>query len=158
MSKSEGRETFAGSNNKYLIHSQFTAEGTVESSDVVGAIFGQTEELLGKELDLRELQEKGKVGRIEVRTENEGEKTHGEIEVPTSLDKVETATLAAVLETIEKIGSSKAEIRTTKITRTKFVENKRKEIVERAKELVKTSFKEHKEDSEEISELRNMIS
>lgn len=158
MNRSEGKETSKESNNKYLIRSQFTAEGAVESSDVVGAIFGQTEELLGKELDLRDLQEKGKVGRIEVNTENENEKTHGEIKVPTSLDKVETATLAAVLETIEKIGSSKAEIRTTEITRTKFVENKRREIVERAKELVKTSFKEHKEESEEISELRNMVS
>ncbi|MFO7968189.1 MAG: hypothetical protein R6U44_11385 [Archaeoglobaceae archaeon] len=157
MSRSEGGETSAESGNKYLIRSQFTVEGSVESSDVVGAIFGQTEELLGKELDLRELQEKGKVGRIEVGTNNESGKTHGEIEVPTSLDKVETATLAAVLETIEKIGPSKAEIWTTEITRTKFVEHKRKEIVERAKELVKSSFKEHKEESEEISELRNMI-
>lgn len=158
MSRSESRETSAESNNKYLINSQFTAEGTVESSDVVGAIFGQIEDLLGNELDLRDLQEKGKVGRIEVRTENESGKTHGEIEIPTSLDKVETATLAAVLETIEKIGSSKAEIWTTEITRTKFVESKRKEIVERAKELVKTSFQEHKEESESISELRNMVS
>ncbi len=158
MSGSEDKGTPADSGSKYLIHSQFTAEGVVESSDVVGAIFGQTEELLGKELDLRDLQEKGKVGRIEVRAHNDSGKTHGEIEVPTSLDKVETATLAAVLETIEKIGASKAEIWTTEITRTKFVENKRKEIVERAKELVKTSFKEHKEESEEISELRNMVS
>ncbi len=158
MSGSEDKETPADSSSKYLIHSQFTAEGTVESSDVVGAIFGQTEELLGKELDLRDLQEKGKIGRIEVKTENESGRTHGEIEVPSSLDKVETATLAAVLETIEKIGSSKAEIKTNEIIRTKFVENKRKEIVERAKELVRTSFKEHKEESEEISELRNMVS
>lgn len=158
MNESESGGTTTESKNKYLINSQFSAEGTVESSDVVGAIFGQTEELLGEELDLRDLQEKGKVGRIEVNLENESGKTQGEIKVPTNLDKVETATLAAALETIEKIGPSKAHVEITEITRTEFIEIKRKEIVERAKELVKTSFSEHKEESEEISELRNMVS
>ncbi|MFP3909390.1 MAG: hypothetical protein ACLFVI_07870 [Archaeoglobaceae archaeon] len=157
MSESESDGTAAGSKNRYFINSQFTVEGTVESSDVIGAIFGQTEELLGEELDLRDLQEKGKIGRIEVELENEGGRSHGEINIPTNLDKVETATLAAALETIEKIGPSSARVRLIEITRTEFIENKRKEIVERAKELVKTSFKEHKEESEEITELRNMI-
>jgi len=32
---------------KYLIHANIAADGVVERSDVVGAVFGQTEGLLG---------------------------------------------------------------------------------------------------------------
>ena len=32
---------------KYLIHADITTDGVVERSDVVGAVFGQTEGLLG---------------------------------------------------------------------------------------------------------------
>ena len=37
---------------KYVIYADITAEGIVERPDVVGAIFGQTEGLLGSDLDL----------------------------------------------------------------------------------------------------------
>ena len=49
---------------KYLIKAKITADGVVEKPDVVGAIFGQTEGLLGEELDLRDLQKGGRIGRI----------------------------------------------------------------------------------------------
>ena len=49
---------------KYLIKAHIKADGIIEKSDVVGAIFGQTEGLLGDELDLRELQRSARVGRI----------------------------------------------------------------------------------------------
>jgi len=39
---------------KYMIHATIKAEGTIQRKDVVGAIFGQTEGLLGEELQLRE--------------------------------------------------------------------------------------------------------
>ena len=51
---------------KYLIHARFETNGIVERPDVIGAIFGQTEGLLGEDLDLRELQKTGRIGRIEV--------------------------------------------------------------------------------------------
>ena len=56
----------AQSTIKYLIEAGFTANGLVEKPDIIGAIFGQTEGLLGQDLDLRELQRTGRIGRIEV--------------------------------------------------------------------------------------------
>ena len=41
---------------KYIIHSKINADGVIERPDIVGAIFGQTEGLLGADLDLRDLQ------------------------------------------------------------------------------------------------------
>ena len=55
---------------KYLIHARLQAKGIVEKPDVIGAIFGQTEGLLGADMDLRELQRTGRVGRIEVDVKN----------------------------------------------------------------------------------------
>src|SRR3990172_322200 len=51
---------------KYMIHANFNAEGALEKPDVIGALFGQTEGLLGSELEMRELQKEGKIGKIEV--------------------------------------------------------------------------------------------
>ena len=80
---------------KYLIHISLTAEGVVEKPDVVGAIFGQTEGLLGEDLDLRDLQRTGRVGRIDVQITSRKGETTGEILISTSLDRAETAILAA---------------------------------------------------------------
>ena len=88
---------------KYMIHASFKAEGHLEKPDVIGAIFGQTEGLLGSELEMRELQKEGKIGRIEVNLETVDGKTIGEIQVPTALDKSETTIIAAALETIDRI-------------------------------------------------------
>jgi len=82
---------------KYLIHADITADGVVERSDVVGAIFGQTEGLLGDDLDLRDLQQSSKVGRIDVNVESQHGQSFGTITIASSLDKVETAILAASL-------------------------------------------------------------
>ena len=86
---------------KYVIYADITAEGIVERPDVVGAIFGQTEGLLGSDLDLRDLQKTGRLGRIDVQITSSGGKSSGTISIPSSFDKVETAILAAALETIE---------------------------------------------------------
>ena len=45
---------------KYMIHANFSVEGALEKPDVIGAIFGQTEGLLGSDLEMRELQKEGK--------------------------------------------------------------------------------------------------
>jgi len=136
---------------KYLIHAEIVADGVVEKPDVVGAIFGQTEGLLGDDLDLRELQKTGRIGRIEVKIESRGGKSYGEIKVPSSLDKIETAILAAALETIERVGPCSARIKVTKIEDVRA--SKRKKIIERAKEILRELFEEPEIESEKIVEL-----
>ena len=49
---------------KYMVKIRFEVEGNVDKPDIVGAIFGQSEGLVGDELDLKELQKSGKGGRI----------------------------------------------------------------------------------------------
>jgi DNA primase len=136
---------------KYLIHAEIVADGVVEKPDVVGAIFGQTEGLLGDDLDLRELQKTGRIGRIEVKIESRGGKSFGEIKVPSSLDKIETAILAAALETIERVGPCSAKIRVVKIEDVRA--SKRKKIIERAKDILRELFEEPEIESEKIVEL-----
>ncbi len=100
---------------KYVIRANINADGVVEKPDVVGAVFGQTEGLLGDDLDLRDLQKAGRVGRIEVRIESKSGKSTGMISIPSSLDKVETSILAASLETIDRIGPCSAKITVSKV-------------------------------------------
>ena len=125
---------------KYLIHARIAANGIVERSDVVGAVFGQTEGLLGDELDLRDLQQSSKVGRIDVEIASENGQSFGELTIATSLGKAETAILAASLETINRVGPCRADIEVTAIEDIRAA--KRREIVDRAKELLSTAFDE----------------
>ncbi len=120
---------------KYLIHAQITANGIVEKPDVVGAVFGQTEGLLSNDLDLRELQRTGRIGRIQVNIHSNSGRAKGEIVIPSSLDRVETAILAASLETINRVGPCEAEIQTMKVEDVRAV--KREQVVNRAKEIYK---------------------
>ena len=120
---------------KYLIHAQITANGIVEKPDVVGAVFGQTEGLLSNDLDLRELQRTGRIGRIQVNIHSNSGRAKGEIIIPSSLDRVETAILAASLETINRVGPCEAEIQTLKVEDVRAV--KREQVVNRAKEIYK---------------------
>ena len=120
---------------KYLIHAQITANGIVEKPDVVGAVFGQTEGLLSNDLDLRELQRTGRIGRIQVNIHSNSGRAKGEIVIPSSLDRVETAILAASLETINRVGPCEAEIQILKVEDVRAV--KREQVVNRAKEIYK---------------------
>ncbi|MBR9704614.1 DNA primase [Candidatus Pacearchaeota archaeon] len=119
---------------KYIVHAKFEADGAIEKPDIIGAIFGQTEGLLGEDLEMRELQKTGKIGRIEVNTEYENSKTVGEIEVPSALDKTETAIIGAALETIERVGPSDTKITIESIEDVRG--SKRDYILERAKKLM----------------------
>ncbi|WOF16005.1 DNA primase [Methanoplanus sp. FWC-SCC4] len=125
---------------KYQIYLTFEAEGVVEKSDVVGAIFGQTEGLLGEDLDLRDLQRSGRIGRIDVKTVSKKGDTFGEILIFSSIDRAETALLAASLETIERVGPCTSRFHVEKIEDIRI--SKRKKIVDRAKELLLESFEE----------------
>lgn len=121
---------------KYLIHAQINANGIVEKPDVVGAVFGQTEGLLSNDLDLRELQRTGRIGRIQVMMRASSGRSKGEIVIPSSLDRVETAILAASLETINRVGPCEAKINTLRVEDVRAV--KREQVVNRAKEIYKS--------------------
>ncbi len=119
---------------KYTIYSSIEIEGVVDKPDVIGAIFGQTEGLLGEELDLRELQKSGRIGRIQVDLESKSGKSFGEVVIPSSLDRVETAIVAAAVETIDKVGPCTARVAVKKIEDVR--EEKRRKIVDRAKDIL----------------------
>ena len=136
---------------KYLVKANFEVDGIIEKPDIVGAIFGQTEGLLGDELDLRELQKNGRIGRIEVETQVRGGKTVGQIFVPSSLDMVETSILAASLEVVDRVGPCEARISVTKIEDSRNL--KRKQVLDRAKNLLKTMIATEIPESKELSEL-----
>jgi len=135
---------------KYIVHAYCEIDGLVEKPDVVGALFGQTEGLLGDELDLRELQKNGRIGRISVELSPKGGKSVGTIKLPSSLDMVETSILAAALESVDRVGPCEAKIKVEKIEDTRSL--KRNQIVARAKELLKTILAEEIPESREISE------
>ena len=128
---------------KYMIHASFRSEGPLEKPDVIGAIFGQTEGLLGEELEMRELQKEGKIGRIEVDLEIVDGKSVGDIKLPSALDKSETTIIAAALETIDRIGPTEAKIEVKRIEDVRG--NKRNFIVDRAKALMERMGGEHEE-------------
>jgi len=134
---------------KYIIHAKMEVYGTVEKPDIVGAIFGQTEGLLGKELDLRELQKSGRLGRIEVSLNRSGNKIICYIKIPSNLDRAETALIAAALEAIDKVGPYNAKAEVIKIEDVR--EEKRKKIIERAKELLR-KWEQEVPESKELTE------
>lgn len=136
---------YSSDTTKYLIHIHLDAEGVVEKPDVVGAIFGQTEGLLGEDLDLRDLQRTGRLGRIDVQVTSKKGETKGEIFIASSLDRAETAILAASFETIDRVGPCAAKVRVESIEDIRV--SKRKQVVARAKELLLDAFEDGSIDS-----------
>ncbi len=134
---------------KYIIHAKIDIDGVVDRPDVVGAIFGQIEGLLGADLELRELQRSGRIGRIEVNVDSKGGKTSGTIMIPSSLDKAETAIVGGALEIIERIGPCSAKINVTRIEDERIA--KRQQVINRAKQLLKTLTDTELPDSQELS-------
>ena len=119
---------------KYIVHAKLDLTGVAERPDIIGAVFGQTEGLLGNELELRELQKSGRIGRIDVNLQSSAGKTTGEILLPSAMGKTETAIVGAALETIERVGPCDAKIKVTKIEDVRVA--KRNFVLERAKELL----------------------
>ena len=120
--------------SKYLIRASIRANGVVNKSDVVGAVFGQTEGLLGDELDLRDLQKSGRMGRVEVEIKSDKGKSVGEIVISSSMDQVETSVFAAALETVERVGPCKATVKITILEDSRS--SKREIIIDRARTLL----------------------
>ena len=135
---------------KYIVHANIEIEGIVDRPDVIGAIFGQTEGLLGADLELRELQKSGRIGRIEVNTETRTGKTKGTIIIPSSLDKAETSIVAAAIEIIQRIGPCNAKLEVFNIEDVRV--SKRSMVVERAKELLKRMMENTMPDSQELAD------
>ena len=119
---------------KYVIRARFEVEGVVEKPDVIGAVFGQTEGLFGPELDLRELQKSGRIGRIEIKLESKQDKTTGTITIPTSLDRVSTAIIAASIESINRVGPCEAKVTLDKMEDIR--DARRRVIIDRAKQVL----------------------
>ncbi len=136
---------------KYMIEARFDISGSVEKPDIIGAIFGQTEGLLGPDLDLRELQKNGKIGRIEIESGSTNNKTYGKLMLPSSLGKVETCILAAAIESVDRVGPFETNFKIDKIDDTR--NEKRNKVINRAKELVKSLLTNVIPDSKEISEM-----
>jgi DNA primase len=136
--------------SKYIINASIEIEGVVDRPDVIGAIFGQTEGLLGSDLELRELQRSGRIGRIEVNVEIRNGKSQGVIIIPSSLDKAETCIVAAALEIIQRIGPCNAKVKINNIEDVRI--NKRNFVVDRAKGLLKNLMDNVMPDSQEIAE------
>ena len=132
---------------KYMIHANLNAQGALEKPDVIGALFGQTEGLLGNDLEMRDLQKEGKIGRIEVKLERKDRVTVGSIQIPTALDQSETTLIAAAIETIERVGPCDAQIEVERIEDVRG--SKRDYIIERAKKLMQSI--QGATDSREIS-------
>jgi len=123
------------STTKYEITAKFEVDGVVEKPDIVGAIYGQTDGLLSENLDIRELQKTGRIGRISVDYSSSRGKTTGKIVIPSSLSRTETAILAATLETVDRVGPCNCKIQLKEIVDVRV--NKRQSIVDRASEIIR---------------------
>ncbi|MGH9909119.1 MAG: DNA primase DnaG [Nitrososphaerales archaeon] len=133
---------------KYHVKMKFDVDGIVEKADIIGAIFGQTEGLLGPEMNLNELQKVSKVGRIEVNVENKTDKTLGDAVLPMSTDISTAALIAAAIESIDKVGPFQAKFILAGIEDIREI--KKKVIVDRAKKIVQEWATKTMSESEEM--------
>lgn len=144
------------SNAKYMIRVKVHLDGQAQRKDIIGAIFGQTEGLMPEALDLRKLQRSGRIGHIDVTTDSKKGKISGLIEIPSSLENVESAIIGAALETIERIGPAKATLKVTEITNIRS--SKRESMVDRAKDLLLDIVQQRDTDASGlIDEVRSVL-
>ena len=118
---------------KYHVKLSFDVDGLVERADIIGAIFGQTEGLLGPEMNLNELQRVSKVGRIEVTTTSTENTTNGNVLLPMSTDVDTCALISAAIESIDKVGPFDCSFKLDAIDDVRA--SKKEDIVRRAKEI-----------------------
>lgn len=135
------------SSTKYIIKGEFNSNGLIEKTDLIGAFFGQTEGLIGDDLEFSNLQKNGKIGRIDIQIKKNKNKSTGYFEIPTALTKTEVSLVAAAIESITKIGHTTGKIKIIEIRDER--ENKRKQILKRAEELLSNL-------KEELPESTNM--
>jgi DNA primase len=119
---------------KYHVKLKFEVDGIVEKADIIGAIFGQTEGLLGPEMNLNELQKVSKVGRIEVNVDTKSNTTKGDALLPMSTDISTAALISAAIESIDKVGPFQGKFLLVGIDDIRAI--KKKIIVDRAKKII----------------------
>jgi len=143
-------------NAKYMIRVGVKLDGQARRKDIIGAIFGQTEGLMPDALDLRKLQRSGRIGHIDVNLDDKKGKVSGVIEIPSSLENVESAIIGAALETIERIGPASSKLEVIEITNIRS--SKRTLMVDRAKDLLLDIVRQRDTDATGlIDEVRSVL-
>ncbi|MDP7043486.1 MAG: DNA primase DnaG [Candidatus Thalassarchaeaceae archaeon] len=143
-------------NAKYMIRVGVKLDGQARRKDIIGAIFGQTEGLMPDALDLRKLQRSGRIGHIDVNLDDNRGKVSGVIEIPSSLENVESAIIGAALETIERIGPATSKLEVLEITNIRS--SKRNLMVDRAKDLLLDIVRQRDTDATGlIDEVRSVL-
>lgn len=135
---------------KYNIYANINIDGVVEKPDVVGALFGQSEGLLGEDLELRDLQRTGRIGRISVDIKTKSGKSEGTVVIPSSLDVIETSIIAAAIESVDRVGPCNARLEVTNVEDARSV--KRTRMIERAKVILKRLMEEQIPESDVLTE------
>ena len=134
---------------KYHVKLSFEVDGLVERADIIGAVFGQTEGLLGPEMNLNELQRVSKIGRIEVDINTTENTSNGSVLLPMSTDIDTCALIAAAIESIDKVGPFDCKFKLNSIDDVRA--SKKEDIVKRAKEI------KQKWSTKSVSEGDNML-
>ena len=143
-------------NAKYMIRVGVKLDGQARRKDIIGAIFGQTEGLMPEALDLRKLQRSGRIGHIDVNLDANKGKVSGVIEIPSSLENVESAIIGAALETIERIGPAASKLEVIEISNIRS--SKRNLMVDRAKDLLLDIVRQRDTDATGlIDEVRSVL-
>ncbi|HIH82993.1 MAG TPA: toprim domain-containing protein [Candidatus Thalassarchaeaceae archaeon] len=139
-----------------MIRVSVKLDGQARRKDIIGAIFGQTEGLMPDALDLRKLQRSGRIGHIDVNLDDNRGKVSGVIEIPSSLENVESAIIGAALETIERIGPAASKLKVLEITNIRS--SKRNLMVDRAKDLLLDIVRQRDTDATGlIDEVRSVL-
>ena len=150
------RKMKESANAKYMIRVGVKLDGQARRKDIIGAIFGQTEGLMPEALDLRKLQRSGRIGHIDVNLDANKGKVSGVIEIPSSLENVESAIIGAALETIERIGPAASKLEVIEISNIRS--SKRNLMVDRAKDLLLDIVRQRDTDATGlIDEVRSVL-
>ena len=143
-------------NAKYMIRVSVKLDGQARRKDIIGAIFGQTEGLMPEALDLRKLQRSGRIGHIDVELDSNKGKVSGVIQIPSSLENVESAIIGAALETIERIGPAASQLKVLEISNIRS--SKRTSMVDRAKDILLDIVRQRDTEADNlIDEVRSVL-
>ncbi len=143
-------------NAKYMIRVSVKLDGQARRKDIIGAIFGQTEGLMPEALDLRKLQRSGRIGHIDVDLDSIKGKVSGVIQIPSSLENVESAIIGAALETIERIGPAASQLKVLEISNIRS--SKRTSMVDRAKDILLDIVRQRDTEADNlIDEVRSVL-
>jgi DNA primase len=144
-------ESAAKKPKSFTVYFTVDIDGIREKHDIVGTIFGQTEAILPSELNLKNLYRYGKIGHVTTSLEHKNGITLGSIFFPRDLNKLDMSLIVAAIESIERIGVSKAKIVFDQIKNN--LEDKIKKVQERANEI----FEKLQGDAESFIGVKDVI-